>query len=61
MVPIRAGLGLLRWLARRLITAAAQTGQGIHNLRDRVKAMGGELVFESVIGEGTTIKIALPL
>ncbi|HEY4844597.1 MAG TPA: ATP-binding protein, partial [Candidatus Dormibacteraeota bacterium] len=42
-------------------TAATQTGQGMRNLRERVTTMGGELVVESVTGEGTTIKIALPL
>jgi signal transduction histidine kinase len=42
-------------------TAAPQTGQGVRNLRERVKAMGGELLVESIAGEGTSIKIALPL
>jgi signal transduction histidine kinase len=41
--------------------AAAQPGQGMRNLRERVTAMGGQLAIESVIGEGTTIRIALPL
>jgi len=42
-------------------TAAAQPGQGLRNLRERVTAMGGQLTTESVTGEGTTIRIALPL
>ncbi len=42
-------------------TAAPHTGQGTRNLRERVTAMGGQLAIESVIGEGTTIKIAMPL
>jgi signal transduction histidine kinase len=41
--------------------AAEQTGQGMRNLRERVEAMGAELKVESVTGEGTTIRIALPL
>jgi signal transduction histidine kinase len=42
-------------------TAAAQPGQGMRNLRERVKAMGGVLAIESVTGEGTTVRISLPL
>jgi signal transduction histidine kinase len=33
----------------------------MRNLRERVKAMGGQLAIESVTGEGTTVKISLPL
>ena len=41
--------------------AAPQSGQGMRNLRERVTAMGGQLKIESVKGEGTTVRIALPL
>src|ERR1700716_2792532 len=42
-------------------TLAPHTGQGVRNLRERVTAMGGKLAIESVTGDGTTIRIALPL
>ncbi|HEY8678382.1 MAG TPA: GAF domain-containing protein [Candidatus Dormibacteraeota bacterium] len=42
-------------------TAAPHAGQGMRNIRERVTAMGGRLAIESVIGEGTTIKIAMAL
>jgi len=42
-------------------TLAPHTGQGMRNLRERVTAMGGKLAIESVTGEGTTIRISLPL
>ena len=37
------------------------TGMGLANLRDRVDAIGGELVLESIPGEGTTVRARLPL
>ena len=40
---------------------APQSGQGMLNLRERVKAMGGQFKIETVVGEGTTVRIALPL
>ena len=42
-------------------TLAPHTGQGMRNLRERVTAMGGQLAIESVTGEGTTLRISLPL
>jgi signal transduction histidine kinase len=34
---------------------------GLNNLRDRVESMGGLFRVTSVVGEGTTVRIALPL
>jgi signal transduction histidine kinase len=39
---------------------AEATGMGLVNLRDRVAALGGELLVESVPGEGTTLAARLP-
>jgi signal transduction histidine kinase len=36
-------------------------GMGLNNLRDRVESMGGAFRVMSVLGEGTTIRIALPV
>jgi len=36
-------------------------GMGLANLRDRVQAIGGELVLESIPGQGTTVRARLPL
>lgn len=36
-------------------------GQGLRNMRERVKAMGGEVAVHSSPAEGTTIEIRLPL
>jgi len=36
-------------------------GMGLNNLRDRVESMGGSFRVTSVVGEGTTVRIALPL
>ncbi|HEX6844288.1 MAG TPA: GAF domain-containing sensor histidine kinase [Actinomycetota bacterium] len=41
--------------------AAADTGMGLANLRDRVSAMGGRFDLRSVSGEGTTVVAHLPL
>ncbi|HXF37634.1 MAG TPA: GAF domain-containing sensor histidine kinase, partial [Actinomycetota bacterium] len=42
--------------------AAARTGgQGLGNLRDRARALGGDASVESVPGEGTTVRVRLPL
>jgi signal transduction histidine kinase len=40
---------------------APQSGQGMLNLRERVRAMGGQFQIQSVKGEGTTVRISLPL
>jgi signal transduction histidine kinase len=41
--------------------SSATQGMGMDNLRGRVVALGGELTIESVLGEGTTIRVSLPL
>jgi signal transduction histidine kinase len=42
-------------------TGAAGTGRGIENIRDRLGAVGGELVIDSVIGGGTTVELNVPV
>ncbi|HYM51710.1 MAG TPA: GAF domain-containing sensor histidine kinase [Candidatus Limnocylindrales bacterium] len=42
-------------------TRAPHTGQGMRNVRERVEAIGGRLAIESIRGEGTTVRIILPL
>ena len=39
----------------------ATSGMGLHNLRDRVGSMGGRFAISSVLGEGTTVRMELPL
>ena len=39
----------------------ATSGMGLSNLRDRVDAMGGSFDISSVLGDGTTVRIVLPL
>ena len=39
----------------------ASSGMGLHNLRDRVGSMGGRFAISSVLGEGTTVRMELPL
>ncbi len=41
--------------------AAAGTGNGLGNLQDRAGALGGTLAIDSIAGEGTTVRITLPL
>src|SRR5438094_6011405 len=36
-------------------------GQGLRNMRERVEAIGGTFSVESASGEGTTIRVQLPL
>ena len=36
-------------------------GMGMDNLRGRVVALGGELSIDSVLGEGATVRVSLPL
>jgi signal transduction histidine kinase len=43
------------------VDAAAGSGQGLGNLRDRAGAIGGELRIESSASEGTTIRLTVPL
>jgi signal transduction histidine kinase len=42
-------------------TDAAGAGRGLENVRDRLGAVGGELVIESVIGSGTTVELTVPV
>jgi signal transduction histidine kinase len=39
----------------------APAGMGLSNLRERVEALGGALEIESAAGEGTTVRVRLPL
>jgi signal transduction histidine kinase len=41
--------------------SSTSQGMGMDNLRGRVLALGGELTIESVLGEGATVRVALPL
>ena len=36
-------------------------GQGLRNIRERARALGGDVVLESTPGEGTTLQVRLPL
>lgn len=36
-------------------------GMGLANLRDRVSALGGDLAFEGTAGEGTTLRLTIPI
>ena len=41
--------------------AASGSGQGLGNLQDRAKSLGGSLRVESTPSEGTTVRITIPL
>ncbi|MEO7804342.1 MAG: sensor histidine kinase [Actinomycetota bacterium] len=41
--------------------SVAGTGSGLQNMRDRLKALGGDVVVASSPGEGTTIRGRIPL
>jgi signal transduction histidine kinase len=38
-----------------------QGGFGLFNIRERLKLMGGHVDIHSVVGEGTTVRIRVPL
>ena len=42
-------------------TGAPRAGQGLRNLQDRGMAIGGRVAVESKAGEGTTVRIAIPI
>lgn len=42
-------------------TEHARAGFGLHGMRERVEGLQGSLSVESVLGEGTTISITLPV
>jgi two-component system sensor histidine kinase DesK len=39
----------------------SEEGNGICGMRERVRALGGTLAFESERGKGTRVRIAVPL
>ena len=41
--------------------SAASTGMGMPNMRNRVVSLGGDFDIQSVPGEGTTVRIVLPM
>jgi signal transduction histidine kinase len=41
--------------------AAAGGGQGLRNLRERAASLGGEISIHSTPGEGTTLRVTIPL
>jgi signal transduction histidine kinase len=43
------------------VSAAVASGMGLSNVHNRVASMGGQIDIESVPGEGTTVRIRLPL
>ncbi|OGL16225.1 MAG: hypothetical protein A3F92_16885 [Candidatus Rokubacteria bacterium RIFCSPLOWO2_12_FULL_71_22] len=42
------------------VPARRQTGQGLHNMADRARRLGGDLAVESARGRGTRITVAIP-
>jgi signal transduction histidine kinase len=40
---------------------SALEGMGMSNMRDRAERLGGEVVVDTVAGEGTTVRVLLPL
>jgi signal transduction histidine kinase len=36
-------------------------GHGLHNMRDRIGALGGEVSFESARGRGFSVRGSVPL
>ena len=42
-------------------TAQNGPGQGLRNLRDRAASLGGELSIQSAPGEGTTVRVSIPI
>jgi signal transduction histidine kinase len=42
------------------LAAASGTGQGLRNLRERARALGGGAQIHSVPGQGTSIQVAIP-
>ncbi|MBK7100098.1 MAG: hypothetical protein IPH58_19660 [Sphingobacteriales bacterium] len=35
-------------------------GLGLDNMKHRVELLGGQIGFNSIVGQGTTVKITLP-
>ena len=42
-------------------SAAAGTGRGLENVRDRIGAVGGDLVIESAVGSGAMVELTVPV
>jgi PAS domain S-box-containing protein len=42
-------------------TAAEGSGLGLISMRERVEKLGGEIIYQSVAGQGTEIQVRLPL
>jgi len=42
-------------------TAQQSEGNGLHSMSKRAKAMGGEMKIESSVGQGTCVRLHLPL
>ncbi len=56
---IDPGVGFEVQIINRLPTR--QGGFGLFNIRERLKLMGGNIDIHSVVGEGTTVRIRVPL
>jgi signal transduction histidine kinase len=56
---IDPGVGFEVQAINRLPTR--QGGFGLFNIRERLKLMGGNIEIHSVVGEGTTVRIRVPL
>ena len=41
--------------------SSSPTGMGLRNLRERAGSLGGTLAIESVVGQGTTVSVTVPL
>ena len=41
--------------------SAGSAGMGLPNLRDRARALGGELTLDAAPGRGTLVRVAIPL
>jgi signal transduction histidine kinase len=42
-------------------SSVASQGNGLNNLRGRLEKLGGSCIVESHLGEGTNVRIRLPL
>ena len=40
--------------------SAGSAGMGLPNLRDRARALGGELTLDAAPGRGTLVRVAIP-
>jgi signal transduction histidine kinase len=42
------------------VTADADNGRGLVNMRDRVHAIDGEIAITSPLGDGTRLEVTIP-